>query len=72
MIWFDVTKTAAQKHRSGLMRVSERLQHGFAARLGAGYATAAPSWVSSGARSATWRACLSSSSTPASPAPETA
>jgi len=41
MIWFDVTKTAAQKHRSGLMRVSERLQHGFAARLGAGFATAA-------------------------------
>ena len=39
---------------------------------GAGKTIAAPSWVSSAARSTTWRTCLSSSSTPASPAPDTA
>ena len=39
---------------------------------GSGNRTAAPSWVSSAARSTTWRTCLSSSSTPAPPAPETA
>ena len=39
---------------------------------GSGNTTAPPSWVSSAAWSATWRTCLSSSSTPASPAPDTA
>ena len=39
---------------------------------GAGKVIASPSWVSSGPRSNTWRTCLSSSSTPASPLPDTA
>ena len=39
---------------------------------GAGNTTASPSWVSAAAWSTTWRTCLSSSSTPASPAPDTA
>jgi hypothetical protein len=39
---------------------------------GAGKSTAEPSWTSSVARSTTWRTCLSSSSTPARPLPDTA
>ena len=39
---------------------------------GAGNVTAEPSWVRSAALSTTWRTCLSSSSTPANPLPETA
>jgi glycosyltransferase involved in cell wall biosynthesis len=38
MIWFDVTKAASQKHRSGLTRVSERLRTELAARLGPAFA----------------------------------
>lgn len=40
MIWFDVTKAASQKHRSGLMRVSERLRAELAALEGDGLALA--------------------------------
>lgn len=40
MIWFDVTKAASQKHRSGLTRVSERLRAEFSVRPGEGFATA--------------------------------
>ena len=39
---------------------------------GTGNSTAAPSWVSARALSTTWRTCLSSSSTPTSPEPDTA
>ncbi len=49
MIWFDITKSAAQRHRSGLMRVSERLRDEFE-RAGSG-AVALARWH---ARRRTW------------------
>ncbi|MBE2213630.1 MAG: glycosyltransferase [Opitutaceae bacterium] len=55
MIWFDVTKASAQKHRSGLTRVSGCLRAELAARLGAGFAAAVwharrAAWVSAATR----------------------
>ncbi len=40
MLWFDVTKAASQKHRSGLTRVSERLRTELSAGLGMAFAVA--------------------------------